>query len=309
MDKKALFIRLSSLGDVVLASCVIDPLIDLGYRPTLLTFAPYGELFEEDPRLDVLQVKKEELFNVSVLEKLKDFDLYLDLHKNLKTLLLRLKLRGKWKSYNKQSIRRRLSVYFKSFRKPFSVVKAYLEPLGYKEGKPKILISEKRLKNWKDKLGEYICIAVGARYEKKRYPYFRELSELFLKAGYRVVLVGDQRDRELTEDWEGVINLCGELSLLDTASVIKGALLFVGNDSGLLHVARAVGTKAIQIYGGTHPTLGFALEKDEGVVLFKGLDCQPCDIHGRGRCKFKTYPCLQFDPNYLFETALSLLPS
>ncbi len=308
MDKRALILRLSSLGDVVLTSCLLDPLIELGYSPYLLTFEPYGEIFLEDPRLKVFQIKKEELFRKQTLERLKGFDLYLDMHKNLRTLLLRLKLGGRWKSYNKQSIRRRLSIYFKSLRKPYSVVRAYLESIGYKEGRPKILLSEERLKLWKQRLGSYVCIAPGARYEKKRYPYFDKLTELFLKEEYQVVLVGDKRDRELTRNWQG-INLCGELSLLDVGAVIKGALIFLGNDSGLLHISRAVGTKAIQIYGGTHPTLGFALEPDEGLYVLKNLYCQPCSLHGKGKCRLGDYPypCLDIAPEEIFKLALGLL--
>lgn len=309
--KKALIIRFSSLGDVVLTSCVIDPLIELGYRPYLLTFRPYGEVFSEDPRLEVFQVSKEELFNPQTLEKLKGFDLYLDLHKNLRSFLLRLRLRGEWKSYEKQSIRRRLAVYFRAFRKPYSVLDAYCKALGYSGLKPKILISEERWKDWKEKLGNnYICIAPGARYEKKRYPYFDKVADLLTKAGYTVVYVGDKEDKLLCQNWQGV-NLCGTISLLDTSAVIKGASLFIGNDSGLLHIARAVGTKAVQIYGATHPTFGFALSKEEGIYLIKNLYCQPCDLHGRGKCRLGEYPypCLQIEPELVFETALKLSPS
>ncbi|MDW8434483.1 MAG: glycosyltransferase family 9 protein, partial [Aquificaceae bacterium] len=256
MDKSALVVRLSSLGDVVLASCVIDPLMEMGYKPTFLTFYPYGEVFKEDPRVNLIQVKKEELFREQTLNKLRGFDLYLDLHKNLKTFILRLRLKGNWKSYDKQAIRRRLAIYLKSFRKPYSVVLAYLGALGYREGRPRILLSEKRVALWRERLGyNYLCIAPGARYEKKRYPYFGHVAELFIREGYRVVYVGSKEDREFCKDWDG-INLCSELSLIDVLAVIKNAVLFLGNDSGLLHMARAVGTKAVQVYGGTHPTLG-----------------------------------------------------
>ncbi|RMH01986.1 MAG: glycosyltransferase family 9 protein [Aquificota bacterium] len=308
MDKRALVVRLSSLGDVVLTSAVFDPLVELGYKPYLLTLKPYGELFSDDHRVRVLQVDKAELFKKETLSSLKGFDLYLDLHKNLRTLLLRLKLGGRWLSYNKESIRRRLAVHFKVFVKPYSVVKAYLQTIGYAQGKPKLLVSEERLKLWEERLGSgYVCIAPGARYEKKRYPYFREVVRLLLSEGYRVVLVGDKKDREYTQGWEGE-NLCGELKLSDIPAVIKKASLFIGNDSGLLHVARAVGTKCIQVYGGTHPTLGFAVEEEEGLYLIRGLPCQPCDLHGKGSCKYKTFPCLNIDPGVVFESALRLLP-
>ena len=49
-------------------------------------------------------------------------------------------------------------------------------------------------------------------------------------------------------------------------------MIKTSDDSGLLHLARAVGTKAVQIYGGSHPTFGFALSKEEGIYLLKDLD-------------------------------------
>ncbi|MFN3813687.1 MAG: glycosyltransferase family 9 protein [Aquificaceae bacterium] len=307
MDKEALIIRFSSLGDVVLSSCVIEPLISKGYRPHLLTFEPYGVVFEDDVRLKVIQVKKGKLFSKETLRNIQGFDLYLDLQKNFKTSMLRLLLKGKWKTYNKHSFRRRLSVYIESFRKPFSVVEAYLQSLGEKEGKPRIHVSQERLKKWKEEMGDnYISIGAGARYRKKTYPYFGDVCELLSKHGQKVVFVGDDADSKLVDSWKG-INLCGKLSLVDTLAVIKTSKLFIGNDSGLLHMARAVGTKAIQIYGGTHPTLGFSLHSDEGKVLFKGLKCQPCSIHGKGVCKYATYECLDINPQEVVTTVVDLL--
>jgi ADP-heptose:LPS heptosyltransferase len=130
VDKRALLIRFSSLGDVVLTSCLFEPLIKRGYKPYLLTHPPYGEPFLEDPRVEVIQIRKDELFNR--LDLLRGFDLYLDLHKNLKTFILRLLLRGSWKSYPKESLRRRLALRFPIFRKPYSVVSAYLKAIGKK---------------------------------------------------------------------------------------------------------------------------------------------------------------------------------
>ncbi len=292
---------------MVLTSCVIDPLRSMGYSPYLLTFEPYGSIFEDDTRLSVIQIKKEELFKRETLKKLKGFDLYVDLHKNLRTLLLRFFLGGRWKVYKKHTVRRRLAIHFGIFRKPYSVIDAYLETLRSASVKPKIEVSEERLRFWKEKIGDdFLCIGPGARYIKKTYPHFRKVAELLRMDGHKVVLVGDKRDKLLTENWN-CVNLCGELSLIDTLAVIKLARVFVGNDSGLLHMARAVGTKAIQIYGGTHPTLGFSLFKDEGIVLLKGLKCQPCDLHGRGRCRFGTYECLDIDPQLVKDKVIELL--
>jgi len=305
VDKRALIIRFSSLGDVVLTSCLFEPLIKRGYKPYLLTYPPYGEIFLDDPRVQVIELRKNEIFKN--FERLKGFDLYLDVHKNLKTLLLRFFLGGNWKSYSKDSIRRRLAIKLKSFRKPYSVVDAYLNTIGERGYRPSIVISQSRLERLKEAYGlDFVALSPGARYKKKRYPFFREVIEGLLGKGFGVVLVGASGECDVKER-DGLYNLCGRLSLLDTAAVIKLAKVFIGNDSGLLHVARAVGTKAIQIYGGTHPTLGFSLFEDEGKVLIKNLPCQPCSLHGRGECKYGDYRCLRIPPEEVIDQTLRLI--
>jgi ADP-heptose:LPS heptosyltransferase len=304
VDKRALLIRFSSLGDVVLTSCLFEPLIKRGYKPYLLTHPPYGELFLEDPRVEVIQIRKDELFNR--LDLLRGFDLYLDLHKNLKTFILRLLLRGNWKSYKKESLRRRLALRFPIFRKPYSVVSAYLKAIGEEGYRPSLFISEERLELLKKNYGEgFVALGPGARYKKKRYPFFRELALRLEREGFKVVLVGSPGECEGFERTNAQ-NLCGKLSLLDTAGIIKLAKVFVGNDSRLLHVARAVGTKAVQIYGATHPTLGFSLLPEEGKVIIKNLPCQPCTLHGKGECKYRTYECLQIPPEEVLKEVKAL---
>ncbi|WP_461831953.1 glycosyltransferase family 9 protein [Aquifex sp.] len=305
---RALILRFSSLGDVVLTSSLFEPLKEKGYEIDLLTFKPYGKLFTDDDRVNVIETTKENL--LKDIKKLRnDYNLKIDLHKNLKSYLVRLLLGGKWRSYPKESIRRRLSVYFKFFRKRYYVPEAYAKSLKgiveIKSPRPFIKVSESRVKKFRELYGDYIVIAPGARYKKKRYPYYKELSELLVREGFKVIILGDERDYKLSEDFPG-INLCGRLDLIDVLAVIKGAKLFIGNDSGLLHCARAVKTKAIQIYGGTHPTLGFALYPDEGLIFCKCLDCQPCDIHGKGKC-FINYRCLDISPIKIFEQVIRVL--
>ena len=302
MDKKALIIRFSSLGDVVLTSCLFEPLIKRGFKPHLLTYPPYGEIFKDDPRVEVIELRKDEVFKN--LERLKGFDLYLDMHKNLKTFMLKLLLGGFWRSYSKESIRRRLAIKFKAFRTSYSVVDSYLRAIGEKGYRPSIVLSEDRLNRLKQTYRQgFVAISPGARYKKKRYPYFVKVAERLREKGIRVVFVGAQGE---CEGMDGFENLCGKLSLLDTAGIIKLAKVFVGNDSGLLHIARAVKTKAVQIYGGTHPTLGFSLFPEEGKVIIKNLPCQPCTLHGKGECKYSTYECLEIPPEIVVDEILKL---
>jgi len=313
--KKALIIRLSSLGDVALASVVIDPLLEAGFKPYFLTFEPYDSLFEDDWRVTTLTVTRERILRADFINYLREmsFDLFVDLHKNLRTLLLRVRLGGKWVSYKKDSLRRRLAVRFSTFRKTYYVTISYLSALSNLTEKelsplPRIEVSEERMNKVAELLpaSPFVVIAPGARYLKKRYPYFSALAHLISDTGFRVVWVGSSGERSLVPPEVG-INLCGELSLPDLLAVLKLAEVMVGNDSGPLHLARSVGTPCVQVYGGTHPTLGFSLFPQEGEVIIRGLECQPCDIHGKGKCRYGDYRCLEIPPEAVFEKTLRLI--
>ena len=74
-----------------------------------------------------------------------------------------------------------------------------------------------------------------------------------------IILVGDQKDAALSKkfisEYKGiVINCCGHYNLLETAAIIKKSNFFVGNDSGLGHIASAVGTKSFTIFGVGNPS-------------------------------------------------------
>ncbi len=312
--KKALIIRLSSLGDVVLTSVLIDPLMKAGYKPYILTFVPYDRLFEDDWRITTIGTTRDEILSDEFISKLRNmnFELFIDVHRNLRTFFLKRKLGGRWVSYKKETLRRRLSLKFKRFRTNYYVTESYLATLEgisqWISSLPRILLAEERLEKLSEMLPsqEFITLGAGARYRKKRYPYFKELAKLLQDNGFEVVWLGDDRDRESLGDVPGM-NLCGKLDLPDVLGVIKLSSVFIGNDSGLLHCARAVGTPAVQIYGGTHPTLGFSLYPEEGKVILRGLECQPCDVHGKGECRYGDYRCLDIEPSYVLGEVLELV--
>jgi ADP-heptose:LPS heptosyltransferase len=328
MPKRVLLIRFSSLGDVVLTSSLIQPLVENGYKPILLTYRPYGELFSQDHRIGVIEVEKEDFKSpkrffrlLGLLKEIKPFAV-IDLHANPKSFLLRKLVPAKVKRvYDKRSLFRRLCIllnrrgWAKNLKEnPLRVPQLYaqtLEVLGIKVDRPRPLIElspqsvEKLLKRLNLTRGKYAVLGIGARYKKKEYPHFRELAKI-LSRRLKVVLIGDKRDYERSKGWEGVLNLCGKLSLSESLEVLKGAKFFVGNDSGATHMARAVGTPVAVIYGGTHPCLGFAPYPDEGIVISKNLSCSPCDLHGKGGCK-RNFECLQIPPTEIAQKVFNMI--
>lgn len=101
----------------------------------------------------------------------------------------------------------------------------------------------------------------GVAMLEKRWPAtsFGELASLLLQeAGATVVLVGAESDRNAVETTKQfahgpVIDLCGQLSLGELAGLVRESDLYVGNDSGTTHLASAVGTPVVAIFGPTSP--------------------------------------------------------
>ncbi len=127
---------------------------------------------------------------------------------------------------------------------------------------------------------------------RKRWPYFPALAEVFDD----VVTVGTAED---LCDGEGkrfhfpahTNNLAGQLSLRETAEVIAAAGAFVGNDSGLSHIAAAVGTPTVMIFGPTSELVLGSFPTNVRIIR-RGLCCEPCWFNGRFRACSSRIDCL-----------------
>ncbi len=314
-----LVIRFSSLGDVVLASSVFDSL-SRHFSVDFLTFKPYGEIFYNDPRISkVIEVERKSLRNFKNLidfsKTLKKYDLIVDLQVNLRSILITKLAKVKTVRYEKNSVRRRLVLYFKGLkRKQLFVPKMYCTAVEkiLKRAEncfPKIFLDEQEVKRIKNKLnlGKFAVIVPGAKWKEKIYPYFGEVAKLFKNKGLEVVVLGGKEDEEVCKSVESVcggINLCGKLSLRESASVMKLASVVVSNDSAGVHLARAVSTPVVAIFGPTHPVFGFAPSPEEGVAITLDLDCSPCSLHGKTKCKHRK--CLEIPPELVVEKALEV---
>ena len=146
-------------------------------------------------------------------------------------------------------------------------------------------ISAKLLKSFglqEDQL--LIGMAPGATYgPAKKWPAerFAEVAGKLLRAlPARILLFGSEADRPSTELVQhraggGLIDIAGKTNLRDAMILISKCALFISNDSGLMHVAGALGVPTIAIFGSTNPvTTSPAGEKS--LVIRKEISCSPC---------------------------------
>jgi ADP-heptose:LPS heptosyltransferase len=113
--------------------------------------------------------------------------------------------------------------------------------------------------------------------------YAELITALSLRTRARFLLVGATEDRPGPEYMRGlpagrVLDAVGTTSLGQTAALLEAATLFVGNDSGLLHLALAVGQPAVGIFGSTPPEQVVGPDAD-CVPVRTALPCQPCYRH------------------------------
>ncbi len=129
----------------------------------------------------------------------------------------------------------------------------------------------------------------GASMFEKRWPLERysELAGLFIKRGYRIVAIGDQSDREAAgrlkrlhdNGTEKVIDLAGQTTLGQLGAALSMSSVYVGNDSGPTHLAAAVGTPVVAIFGPSRPESYAPYTKDTRII-YKGQHCMNCEFSG-----------------------------
>lgn len=130
-----------------------------------------------------------------------------------------------------------------------------------------------------------VCMMPGAEYgPAKQWPisHYTKLANALLADGWQVWVLGSEKDAAagdaITKNSENkVVNLCGKTQLIDTVDLLACAQKVVSNDSGLMHVAAAVGAEVAVIYGSSTPDYTPPLTSDDKQYIFYlALECSPC---------------------------------
>ena len=163
---------------------------------------------------------------------------------------------------------------------------------------------------------ELIAIAPGSVWNTKRWPSerFADLVKKISTAGMKVVLVGGKEDENLcrkigAEAQEAEVYLsAGKFSILQSAELLRRCKALVSNDSAPMHLAVAMRTPVIAVFGATVPSFGFAPYGVKDVVVqTEGLPCRPCTIHGGDKCPIGTFECMvKISSEMVFEKVINL---
>jgi ADP-heptose:LPS heptosyltransferase len=307
---KILIIRLSSIGDLVLTTPVIRAVRQqLDAEIHLLVKEKFQEVLHGNPYI-AKSIFYEEYLNNKIDLKDEAYDLIIDLHNNWRTKRLRRKLGVRSISYNKENIRKWILTNFKlnSLPKEHLVDRyfAAIRPIGVENdhrGLDFIVSSEARAMAKQFIPGSaFIAIPIGAAHQTKVPPISIYL-ELIQNLDHPCLLLGGPGDFSKGEEiasksTKEVLNLAGKLSLAGTAAIIERAAFVITPDTGLMHIAAALGKNIVSVWGNTVPEFGMYpyFPKDSIALDYRSevqnLSCRPCSKIGYEKCPKGHFKCM-----------------
>ncbi len=334
--KKILLIRLRRIGDVILTTPAISALRQ-GIPAASISYIieePYRELVEGNPNLNniiVLEKKQnlKDFFRLIRLIRKEKYEVALDFHggprASLITFLSRAKLkvgyRIKYKNfiYNIKLPRRPKEGHFHSVENHINLVKA----LGVDVKSLPPLFLPKAQKNEVEKVKKFleenslegskiiaIHISAGNAFRSWGVDNIVQLTDLLSqRPDVKIVLVGTSEDQEAEEEIlkkskASLLSLVGRLNLREVKELISGSSLFVGPDSGPMHIAASTSTPIVALFGPTLPS-NFAPWQAKAFVVEKELDCRPCK---QRNCVSEDFRCLQsIEPEEVYQACLHFI--
>jgi ADP-heptose:LPS heptosyltransferase len=312
VKKKILIIRFSSIGDIVLTSPVVRclkrqmPDTEIHY----LTKKSFKSILENNPHISKVHAIENNVAEIIDELKKENFDYIVDLHNNLRSLEVKMKLRKPSSTFKKKNFEKWLIVNFKKRDLYLSpVVDRYLEtlrPLGITNDnsgldyfipvKDEVDLHSLPLLHQSG----YIGFVIGAKHFTKQLPEEKIIS-ICKKINQPLVLLGGKEDVERANNikkavGEKIFVACGQYNLNQSASLIKQAKKVISHDTGLMHIAAAFKKDIISVWGNTVPAFGFTPYlpgKNSKIIEVKDLYCRPCSKIGYDHCPKGHFRCMR----------------
>jgi heptosyltransferase-2 len=321
-----LILRFSSIGDIVLTTPVIRCLKQQvnGAEVHYALKKNFAEVLAHNPYIDKKFFLEDDLTALISELKKEKYDYIIDLHHNQRTFLIKQRLGVKSFSFNKLNFKKWLLVNLKINRLPnVSIVERYLETVksfGVKnDGKGlDYFISaedESILQTLPENFrSEHLAFVIGAKHFTKQLPAEKIIS-ICQKISVPIILLGGQEDfgkgEKILSELSSVqaVNLCGKLSLNQSAAIIKHSQKVITHDTGLMHIAAAFKKEIISVWGNTVPEFGMAPyyggeQIPDAKFEIRNLKCRPCSKIGYDKCPLGHFKCMMLqDENEIAAAA------
>lgn len=312
---KILVVRFSSIGDVVLTTPVIRAIKEQcpDFEIQFITKEVFRSLVEYNPHISKVHTFKRSIKEVMPQLKLERFDRIIDLHHNLRSVILSFYLGVKAERFRKLNLLKWILVNLKWKVMPdLHVVDRYfgaVRILGVQNDQKgaELFLSVQDKVDVKHELGfesgNYIAVAIGAQFATKRMPE-ELLVNVLQKLEFPAVLCGGENDAEMAElvikslPKKLINNACGKFSLLQSASIVSQSATLITNDTGLMHIASCFNIPTVSVWGNTVPELGMYPYFPKNKALYsihqvEGLKCRPCSKIGFQSCPKGHFDCMR----------------
>jgi lipopolysaccharide heptosyltransferase II len=313
-----LIVRFSSMGDLLLTTPLLRAIRTRypGCRITFVVREDHADTLRHNPRIDRLITWRRGSPLRPLVRQLRSetFTHRLDLHGSLRSRLLRWLVGGKWSGYPKRRLRRWLLIFSRRrlggalghvADRFFEAARELgIHPDG---GPPEFFVSAESERAAIDFIAAHgvgrdrglVAIAPGAAHATKRWPVEHwEALVLRLRSRADVLILGGPAEAALGEHLATVggptvVSAAGKFSLVGSAALLRRAKVLAVGDTGLLHLATAVGTPVVGLYGPGVAELGFFPYQAAATVLQRDLKCRPCSKHGSAKCPLGHHHCLR----------------
>jgi ADP-heptose:LPS heptosyltransferase len=159
----------------------------------------------------------------------------------------------------------------------------------------------------------YVCVHPGARLATRRWlpERFALVADRLALEGFSVILTGSASEAALVADIRQhmattAIDLAGHTTLGTLAALVAGAELVVCNDTGMSHIADAVGTSSVVVCSGSDPERWQPLNHQQHRTLWHPVPCRPCAHH---HCPTAHECAAGIGADMVIEMSLDMLPS
>lgn len=328
MVPNVLVVRFSSIGDVLLTTPLVRSIRQRHpeARITMVTKRAFAPLLSDNPRVDrvVALDPSGSLARIGAELRAEGFTHLLDLHDSVRSRLLRALVPGPWRTYPKHRIRRALLIHTKRnrYRDLRPVPERYFDAAPELEVQPDGQPPEFFLSTTaRDEAAAWlvtqglsparplVAIAPGAAHSTKRWPidYWFRLLHSMVCAGMDVVIVGGPDDAELADQLardhrERTWRAAGRFGLQGTGALLEHARVLISGDTGVMHMATAVGTPVVALFGPTVRAFGFFPYGQAAEVLETTLSCRPCSAMGGPVCPKGHHRCMkEITPASVFD--------
>lgn len=260
-----------------------------------------------------------------VSAELKGFDKAIIIQRHMRSALLAFRAGIRDRIGYDSAPGRVLYTATKKYREDVHEVQRCLDLIDYdnvnKKYRPKINLDSETIASAEKLLDtggiryDFAVIAPGSVWPTKRYPQFQQVIDLIYdRFDLQVILLGGHSDRELSssislESAHLPLDLTGQTDMLLSAAIMSKAKVVIANDSAPGHLAAAVDTPVVSIFGPTIPDFGFAPYSDNSIVVDIGeLECRPCSKHGDNVCPRKHFKCMRdLKPEIIVDAVEKLL--